>query len=345
MKIAIERTAFANALTKIKDSSGNQTSPITNNVKVETVDDESVRLTATNLDTTISTVVRCQVREPGATTVPLKLVVQMVAALTASVVELSCDERTNGKAKLVGGDVKYSLVTMPVADFPVQAEVSGQAFRIGQATLRDLISRTAYAVSDDKTRLTFTGVNLFTNGGFVYSVATDGRRFAIACSKHEGEASFNVIVPNCTIRLLRSVLESDGEVSVRIDERVAARFETDRLSLQSKLIDDEFPNVIERMPRITAKVAEVGRNEFVDALRQASVTSASVGENCVTITVSNGVVRLVSTDKEVSDSEVIFPVKYDGDEYTFRMNPKFPKRTDLREFGRDLTKTLFPKAE
>lgn len=323
MKIVIERSSFANALAKVKDSAGNQTMPITENVKIETVDDENVRLTATNLDTTISTTVRCQVREPGATTAPIKLLVQMVNVLTAGIVEFSCDDRTNGKAKLVGGDTKYSLATMPVAEFPVPASVEGGMFKIGQDTLRSLIARTAYAVSDDKTRPTFMGVNLFTNDGFVYSVASDGRRFAIARAKYDGDASFNIIIPNGTLKLLRSVLGSDGEVSVRCSDRVAARFETDTLTLQTKLIDDEFPKVIDRMPRITEKTVEIDRTEFTDAIRQASVTSVSITAQRVAITVRSGVIRLVSTDNEISDSEIIVPAKYDGDECTFRMNPKY----------------------
>lgn len=323
MKIVIERSSFANALAKVKDSSGNPTMPITDNVKIETVDDENVRLTATNLDTTISTTVRCQVREPGATTVPIKLLVQMVNVLTAGIVEFSCDDRTNGKAKLVGGDTKYSLATMPVAEFPVAANVEGGMFKIGQEDLRNLIARTAYAVYDDKSRPELMGVNLFTHEGFVYSVATDGRRFAIARTKYDGDASFNIIIPNCTLKLLRAVLGSEGEVCVCCSDRVAARFDTDTLTLQTKLIDDEFPKVIDRMPRITKNTVEIDRTEFSDALRQASVTSASVGSNFVAITILSGVIRLTSTDNETSDSVIIVPAKYDGDECAFRMNPKY----------------------
>lgn len=323
MKIAIERSAFANALAKVKDSAGNPSMPITDNVKMETSGDEHIRLTATNLEMTTSTVVRCQVQEQGATTVPIKLLVQMVNVMTASIVEFSVDDRTNAKAKLVGGDTKFALATTPVSQFPVPDSVDGDTFTIGCGTLKGLISDVSYAVSSDNYRRFLMGINLFARNGRLHAIGSDGYRFAITSAPFEGTASFNIILPSLAFKSLRAVLGDEGDVTVRIKSGSAALFSLDGWSMQTKLISETYPDVISMLGRIEDHTVEIDRTVFADAIRQASVTSAGVGSRYVAITVSDGVIRLTSNDNERSESEIIIPAKFSGEGCTFRMNPKF----------------------
>jgi DNA polymerase III subunit beta len=69
---------------------------------------------------------------------------------------------------------------LPEEEFPRFPEFgAGKALKIEQSVLRDMLRKTAYAVSNDETRYVLNGVFMGLKGDKLTVVATDGRRLAL----------------------------------------------------------------------------------------------------------------------------------------------------------------------
>ena len=80
MKISIKKDALLKALQKICNIIGNKTTmPVIANVLIETGADGKLTMTTTDLELRISTRVEAEIAEPGATTIPAKRFLGLVA--------------------------------------------------------------------------------------------------------------------------------------------------------------------------------------------------------------------------------------------------------------------------
>ena len=179
---------MADGLKKVQNAvPGKSMLQILANVKIEAKEDGTLVISATDLDMTVQTAVKCEVVEPGITTLPAKLLLNAVQKLPEGQVEIDSDPKTE-KATLKGGSAVYRLNGLPAKDFPTADKVEVlAAYTLSQPVLRECIRKTSFATSDDDTRKTLKGLSVNFEGGKLTMVATDGRRLALV----EGEVTFD----------------------------------------------------------------------------------------------------------------------------------------------------------
>ena len=92
------------------------TLPVLSNVLLET-EAEGLRVTATNLDLTISALVAATVLEEGRVTVPARLLAEYVASLDETTCTMEVDERTQ-MLRITSGVQKTNLHGIDAVEFP-----------------------------------------------------------------------------------------------------------------------------------------------------------------------------------------------------------------------------------
>ena len=135
--------------------SAKMTIPILSNILIEAINDELI-LTATDLTVGIRCFTDAKILEEGATTLPAKKLAQLVRELTS--VNLEITSNANEVTEIVADSSRFKLNGMNKSEFPSLPVVSDAThFKLNQVDLKDMLFRTAFAVSREDNRYVLTG--------------------------------------------------------------------------------------------------------------------------------------------------------------------------------------------
>ena len=325
MQFKINRSNFVEALKAAADVSGANALAILSNVKLETEGEGTLVVTGTNLDVVVVRRVECQVKVGGKIAAPAKFLLSAVSAMTAPDVEFTVDENvSNAKAKLTGGDSSFKMVTMPESEFPKAATVEGEEFKIESAKFITALKKVAYAACPDDTRRSLKGVNIAFENGKVTFVGTDGRRLSLVETDLDGaEVKTSFILPDVAVKYALKVFgQKDDETIKVVSSRSGAVFTSDTAVLQTKLVDETYPNYRQVIPGDSKFSVEIDRQQILDAVRLVSISAENESPR-VTLEFKDGVLTVASMNSDISDAKTVLPVKFDGEKVLIGLSPRY----------------------
>jgi DNA polymerase-3 subunit beta len=304
------------------------TIPVLANVKLEAKDD-SVALTATDMDIAIADKAPATVKKIGATTVPAHMLYDIVRKLPEGA-EVECSTSTDGnKMTIRAGQSRFSLGCLPVDEFPVMAD--GELpynFVLKNADCLSLIKKPSFAISHEETRYYLNGIYLHASGTgksqMLRAVATDGHRLArIEASLPAGSAGMpGVIVPRKAIYELQKLLEEgDSDVQVSLSD-TKIRFTCGGTILVSKLIDGNFPDYERVIPSGNDRLMEVNCKLFKEAVDRVSVIS-SEKSRAIKFSLEDSKLTLSATSSEHGAASEEIPVTFSGDKLEIGFNSRY----------------------
>ena len=158
-----------------------QTLPILSNVLFE-VDESSLKLTATDLESEISTTSTISnFKSGGKITAPARKLSDLCRLLPDMTEIHFFLDGDNLRIETESG--KYNLSTLPSEDFPVfEIEETQSQINISSQNLKTLISKTAFAMGNQDWRHYLNGLFLLIDDKSITTVATDAHRLALAHS-------------------------------------------------------------------------------------------------------------------------------------------------------------------
>ena len=324
MKIKIIRSRFIDGLKKVQNIvAGKGSLQIIQNAMLEAKGGK-LNLVTTDLDISVRSTVECEVVEEGSTTLPVKLLSSTISSCAEGVVELETD--LQDRARISAGSAAFRLSGMSVVDFPkLPVAEDAFAYTLPQATLREMLRKTAYAVSQDETRKTLKGVLMSFKEGKLTMVATDGRRLALV--EHEVEfpaaAEKDIILPSKVVAELQRSLAGDGEVKVKI-EKSQVSFNLGDTQIYSKLLDEIYPNYRQVIPRSFKEKVEVDRKLLLDALDRASVMTMEESSS-TRLTFDSNQLLVSSVAADIGEAKDTVPIKYSGERIEIVFNPAYVK--------------------
>ncbi|MBF0268546.1 MAG: DNA polymerase III subunit beta [Alphaproteobacteria bacterium] len=328
MKLTIERAALLRSLNHVQSVvERRNTIPILSNVKLE-AKGAGLSLNATDMDLDIVGQVAAEVARPGETTAPAHTLYEIVRKLPeGSQVEI--EESGEGQITLKSGRSKFTLATLPVADFPVMSggELPHE-FQLAAEELRSLIDRTRFAISTEETRYYLNGIYLHAakSDGIpvLRAVATDGHRLArVEVPLPEGaEGIPGIIVPRKTVGELRKLID-ETEKPIRIglsDSKI--RFSFDGAVLTSKLIDGTFPDYERVIPSDNDKTIEASCKEFAAAVDRVSAISTEKSR-AIKLAAVKGMLTLSASSAENGSAVEELEASYDGPAIEIGFNSRY----------------------
>lgn len=322
MRISIPRQDLFDAVNKVKTVVTPRTAlPILSHILME-AQENSLRLTATDLKVTAECTVDCTVHEPGLLTVSSQRLAGLLAELPQRDISIALSD--NSTFFLECDSAKIRLFSMSPDEFPPTRSFEGiEPVHLEEGLLKHMFWKTAFAVCTDQTRYNLTGVLFDIADGKITTVATDGRRMSVYV--HEDGApqgvAVKVIVPGKTVSELERLLGDEGETKIFIDESQAA-FTFKSMRLITALIEGSFPNYDMILPKKHDKEAILSTEIFLEAVRR---TRAMTNEkfNSVRFLLEGSEVTLRVITPEVGESEEKVAIQYEGPPLEIAFNPDF----------------------
>ena len=333
MKLNIERAALLKALAHAQSVvERRNTIPILSNVLLEATPG-GLALTATDMDLAIAEQAPAQVAMPGATTVSVHTLYDIVRKLPEGAeIEIASGEGDGGDAgqlSLRGGRSRFKLPTLPRDDFPMlgdNAELPHK-FSLPAAEMKSLIDRTRFAISTEETRYYLNGIYLHAPKGkdaALRAVATDGHRLARSeTAMPTGAAGMpGVIVPRKAVNeLYKLVQESTESVAVALSD-TKIRFALDSVVLTSKLIDGTFPDYDRVIPVGNDKLLDVPCKEFAEAVDRVSTISTE-RSRAVKLAIEHGSLVVSATSPENGTAVEELEVRYQNTPIEIGFNSRY----------------------
>ncbi|MCE8017255.1 DNA polymerase III subunit beta [Halomonas sp. MCCC 1A17488] len=321
MRFSITREALLRPLALVAGVvERRQTLPVLSNVLIQ-VDQEQVALTGTDLEVElIGRTAASQVEVPGAVTVPARKLMDICKSLPDQAeLQFSLEE---GRAVLRSGRSRFTLSTLPVAEFPNIEDSAGDVeLSLPRGTLKHLIDATSFAMAQQDVRYYLNGMLLELRANLVRTVATDGHRLAV-CSRPaeiQVEPARKLIVPRKgVLELVRLLDDSDEPVTLTLSAS-HVRAHTGDFTFTSKLVDGKFPDYERVVPRGGDKVFIAERAELRQVLSRTSILSNEKYRG-VRLHLQEGNLQVMANNPEQEEAEENVAVEYGGDSLEIGFN-------------------------
>lgn len=322
MKCVLSKEALLNGLQIVQNVVTSRTTlPILGNALIEAGENEIV-VSTTDLDTGIRATIEADVKKPGATTLPAKRLVNIVRELPSSELELEVDGKH--QASIRSGASFFKIMGLPEEDFPAFPKAEdAKLFRIKQGEFKEMLRRTAYAISTDESRYVLNGELLCFKEGKLTIVATDGRRLALTETEMEFPQSSEceVILPTKAVQELQRILKGDEDMQILLSENQIA-FDLGSIFLTTKLIEGNYPNYKQVIPTETKMRVNVERELLLNAAHRVALLSSDKS-NSVKLSFSKNNLEIMANTPEVGEARENLPVDFDGEEFEIAFNPGF----------------------
>ena len=323
MKLQIEKENLLNPLQQIIGAvEKRQTMPALSNVLLRATDN-SLTLTATDLEIELVSQISMVVDEPGEITVPARKLLDICKSLpNEAMINFSVKDN---KALVQSGRSRFSLATLPANDFPALDAINTVfEFEITQNTLHDIIDKTAFAMAQQDVRYYLNGLMLEVSSNSLRAVATDGHRLAY-CEK-ETNADIDdikqVILPRKgVLELVRLLKDTDESVKIILgSNHLQVKFDT--LRLTSKLIDGRFPDYNRVMPADGKNVITADRDQLRQSLIRASILSNEKYRG-IRLVLEKNLIKLQAQNPDQEEADVEQEVVYSGDDIEIGFNVNY----------------------
>lgn len=340
MRLTCNQENLAKALSIVSRAvSSRTTMPVLGNIFIS-AETDTLKLSATNRQISITVWIGAKVEESGAITLPASILAPFVSSLSAGLIDMALSQKTQtvrlkhsaGTANIKGIDA-LEFPTTPSLD-----ETGMVQFGIGlpfDATqFARMIQRVTFAAAVDENRPTLTGVQFDLTGGKLTMAATDGFRLSIEAHAHDGNDDVSVIVPASSLAEVAKVAtESASDVGLHIaDKRNQVLFAMDgghkalwqRCEVVSELIDAKFPDYSRTVPSTAETVVEVATVDLLKAVNVA-LLFARDNANIVKFGISEKTLTVSATNAEMGDTSSEIAATINGPALEISFNGKLIK--------------------
>ncbi len=324
MKFSCERDVLAEALSTAGRAVANRggSLPVLSGVRIQ-LTDNTLGVTGSDLDLTISVTTTVNGTEDGVVVVPAKLASEVVKALEEGAVHVEVDDE---EVKITGGRSDFGIRLIPADEFPQWAEPSTDAVTLDATEFAGALKQVVPAASADDSRPILTGVLLAAEGDGLRLVATDSYRLAVRDLAGAGvlDEGQSVLVPSRALSELARTLDDTEEVTLRLGERDASFEVGDAhrgVRLTTRLIEGEFPNYRGLIPTSHSNLLTVGRENLLEAVRRVKLMAREATP--VRLAMSAEGLELLAITQDVGQAHEQIDAKYEGTELTVAFNADY----------------------
>jgi len=303
--------------------------PVLAGLLLEAAGDE-LRLSCFDYEVSARAAVPAEVGEPGTALVPGALLAEIARNLPPADVEVTT---TAGMVVLTCGSAEFTLVSLPLAEYPALPAVPDVAGSVDGGLLATAAAQVGPAASRDDTLPMLTGVCLDFDGPVLTLAATDRYRMAvrtIGWDPADPQARFSVLVPARTLAEVARTMAPGKPVTIAVarPERDDARpadglicFEGGGRQLTARLIGAEFIRYEARFPAGFAASAELSAGPFTEAVRRVSLVAERGA--AVQLAFRSDVVVIEAQSAGRARAVETVAARLDGDDQVISFNPHY----------------------
>lgn len=324
MKFIVSSSAL---LKQIQHISGvlnsNNSLPILDHFLFE-ISDGKIAVTASDLETTMTTTLTVDAKEEGIIAIPAKLLLDTLKSLPDQPLTFTV-KMENHAIEISSDNGKYRLTGQDGSEFPKSPEVeSPSKFKVSAELLFNAIEKTIFASGNDDLRPVMSGVFFELSKENLTFVATDAHKL-VKYGRTDANASKSAsfIMPKKPLNLLKNVLGSvDEDIEVSFNDTNAS-FAFSDTTLVCRLIDGKYPNYEAVIPKENPNKLTIERNAFLNSIRRVSIFSSKTTHQ-VRLKLSGSELNISAEDNDFNnDAKERLTCQYDGDDMEIGFNSRF----------------------
>jgi DNA polymerase-3 subunit beta len=326
MEISVSRQELLRELTATQSVVERKTTiPILSNFLLEAADDR-LTITATDLDQSIKTSCVAKVKKAGTCTIPARKLYDYIKLLPDGDISIKLME--NHWVQIRSGRSNTKMVGMARVNFPQVPEFPLAGITaIPSASLKGMVSKTIFAISNEESRYTLNGALLILKAESLAMVATDGHRLSFI--EKSGETLANItgekktLIPRKALAELQSLLgATDAEKIDFADDEHTLFFRVGHRVLTSRKLTGQFPNYEAVMPRDNNKFVVVRSEELMGSIQRVA-QFADERSGAIKIRLEQNELKISSSSADSGESEDTIETPYNFDPIVVGFNSAY----------------------
>jgi DNA polymerase-3 subunit beta len=300
----------------------NNTLPILDSFLFE-LSENKLEVTASDLETTMSTVVAVESDSPGSIAVNARLLLDTLKTFPDQ--PLTFKTEGDSTIEISSDQGKYDMAFFDGSEFPAAISLPSPSTTVVPANvLGTAIAKTIFAAGNDDLRPVMSGVFFQFSSQNLTFVATDAHKLVkYTRTDVTADKTAEFIMPKKPLNLLKGVLGGgDEEVTIEYNDS-NAKFTFDNFVLICRLIDGKYPNYEAVIPKENPNKLTVHRASFLNSVRRVSIFSSKTTHQIR--------LKMAGTELNISAEDLDFSNKaderlscdYQGDDMQIGFNSRF----------------------
>lgn len=312
-----------------------------------TAENNTLKLTATDLEIGIECTVPITVVEPGSIVLPSRYLADVVRRLPDMRIDFQLN-KDNNMCTLKYGASEISIHGMEADDFPLLPMLDREkSISISTVLLRNIIRQVVSATSSESNRPLFTGVLMEISENRITMVATDTHRLAYRSGKISTDkelGNISLIIAGKTLSEISRIINEESPVQITFTENQVL-FENDNICLVSRLISGQYPNYLQVIPQTHKSRIRLKTKDLLESTERAALLSRE-GSNVIKVTVEENNMSILANSPEVGRVFEQIPAYLEGEETSISFNSRYLldalKAVESEELYLELSGALSP---
>jgi DNA polymerase III subunit beta len=258
----------------------------------------------------------------GEIAIPAKRFQDVINKMPDSEIEIVVDQEVISLKSLTE-DVEFEVRLNSLEEYPIIEVANTESATVASTVLMEAFKLIAFT-SDEESKQILQGVNLSVEDALLSAYATNGH----FCGKYRdalGSASDieKTTIPGEAVKALVKLIQMDEypELDISI-EGCLVSFRSSNFELTTRILDGQYPNVEQLVPRQFSKVVKVDRDALLKQLDRASVMTKE-NNDIVILDISGDEISIFSRDAETGKASLKLPCELRGDGIKIAFNLKY----------------------
>ena len=321
MKFTIKKDLLLEALNKVSRAiSTKNLIPVLAGIKFE-LKKKKLTLTASDNDITIQTSIEStsdedfKIENEGSIIIQGKYILDIVRKLPDKYINIEVVDEL--KIVIYTENSEFNLNGISESEYPnIGLEESKKKVNVNASVFKTIVNQTAFASSNEESKLVLTGINFNIVGDILECNSTDSYRLARKVVKldKESEENYNIVIPSHNIVEFCKILSEDDEIVELHIFNNKILFKTGNLKFESRLINGTYPNTSNLLPEDSFLVVSTNLNDFYDVIDRVSILTSDKEKNIVTLETTDEWLILRSSSAEIGRVEEKMPITKNNSE-------------------------------
>lgn len=301
--------------------------PVLANVLIETVGTNQIKLTATDFDLSIITLIDASVETEGKFTLPAKKLGEILSRLSDELINLELNGST---ATITCKNSKFDIIGISANEFPqVEENIAEEdCMEIETRPFTKAIREVVSAAAGYETNNLLSGVVCEVNKNVLEMAATDGNRLArvrevVKNSSTDEEKIFEMLISSKVLSELSKIsLLAESDTIKICKEMKKIVITIDKTKIVTRLMQGQFPKYNQLIPQTFPKEATVNKGSLIAALERVAVM-VNEKNSIVKFEFADNTLKLSGDSPDAGNSEDEVDVKYMSEPLAIAFNYKF----------------------
>lgn len=290
--------------------------------RLEASGKRTLRLSATDLDQTLTCETVASVQKAGTIALPTKKLHDIFGELAADS-PVVFERKENNRVSVICGASKFLIAGLDPADFPELPKAKEASAQIPADVLATMIERTRFALSRVESQYALLGAKFILRKAGVRMVSTDGHRLALIDNRAvKNDSELDCLIPqNTLLAIARLSAVHEGAVGISVDDN-HIYFEIGARTLISRKLSGQFPNYEMILPKGNDKKVAFECADLLAAVRRVSVM-ADAPSRAMQLRFKKNKLTVSAEETEAGAAEESLDISYEHKAVTININSQY----------------------